>query len=904
MSLDFIKWRSLKTRVTAAMLAIFLLGIWTLTLYVSRMLHEDMKRLLAEQQFSTVSSIAAEINRDMQERLRSVAEGVTPAILGNPEALQSLLEQRPLLLRLFNGGTLATGLDGTAIASLPLSGERIGVNFMDQDYLIAALEKGKAAIGPPTMSTASLAPQVTIAVPIRDARGDVIGALAGTIDLAKSGFLNKILGTRYGETGSYRLVAPQHRLIVASSDKNQILKTLPATGINPTMDRFIEGYEGSAIVDDPLGGEVLASVKSIPVPGWIVGATLPVAEAFAPIRILQQRTLLSAIFLTLLAGTLAWWMVRRQLAPMFSVVETLASMTANANGHSLRPLPIARQDEIGELLGAFNRLLETLGHREDALKEALDRLQKIASRLPGVVFQLRLRTDGSFCIPYASEALKEIYRVSPDKVRENASPMFAAIHPDDLASHLASLEASALNLTPWSTEYRLGFEGESDLWLLVNAIPQREADNSVLWHGFATDITERKRAEAELERHQSHLEELVISRTAELQRAKEGAETANRAKSAFLANMSHEIRTPMNAILGMANLLRRDGVMPRQAERLDKIDTAAMHLLSIINNVLDLSKIEAGKFVLENAPVNFNSLLGNLKSILSERAKAKGIELRVRTAAFPPDLYGDPTRLQQALLNYATNAIKFTDTGAVTLSLSKLEEDAESVLVRFAVEDTGIGIAPEAVGRLFNAFEQADNSTTRKYGGTGLGLAITQRLAGLMGGKVGVESTPELGSTFWFTARMKRGGVAPIASKAITDAEQQLRLRHSGARILIADDEPINREIARLQLESVGLTVDTVDDGAEAVAVAQQVVYAAILMDMQMPNMDGLDATRQLRQLIGYRNVPIIAMTANAFAEDRARCMEAKMDDFLIKPLDSKLLFSTLLNWLDPRPAD
>ena len=578
--------------------------------------------------------------------------------------------------------------------------------------------------------------------------------------------------------------------------------------------------------------------------------------------------------------------------------ETTKTPMYSANGEIIGVLGIAH--DITGRKQAEEQLAQHQAHLQVLVEQ---RTAEVASAMAAVKaseqryeFAMAATRDGIWDwllqtgLTYVSPAYCQMLGFQPGELGNHVETCFVnLLHPDDSQDILNRARIRLQAEGNYEIEFRMRCKDGSYKWILSRGqVVERDVDGTPLRAvGTHIDLTQRKTMELAL------------------RQAKEAAEASAKAKSAFLANMSHEIRTPMNAILGLGGLLLRRSNDPWQTEKIRKIMEAGKHLLNVINDVLDLSKIEADKLQLENKPIRIETIVANVESMLHERASEKNLSLLSEIEPMPSGLSGDATRLQQALLNYVSNAIKFTAAGQIVIRIRVIALDEQRATLRFEVEDSGIGINADILPRLFESFEQADSSTTRSYGGTGLGLAITRKIAALMGGDAGASSREGKGSLFWFSVQLQRGDSSRMPEQTLPGGplqEDELKRLFQGAQVLLAEDNELNCEVAQEMLHALGLEVDIAHDGIEAVEKAGTKTYDLILMDIQMPRLDGFGATRAIRALPDSAATPILAMTANAFHDDKLACEAAGMNDFIAKPVAAEVLQRKLLTWLSPSP--
>jgi PAS domain S-box-containing protein len=507
---------------------------------------------------------------------------------------------------------------------------------------------------------------------------------------------------------------------------------------------------------------------------------------------------------------------------------------------------------------------------ELALRASEQRLRDMTAEIPDVIYQFRMRPDGAIEFPFMSEGLRRLFEIDPEEVYADPAVIWRLIEPSMLDVFQASIRHSAETMRPWVHNFDVVLRSGERRRVHGASRPQREADGGILWSGLLRDVTEQRAQE----------EELV--------RTREAALAASREKSFFLANMSHEIRTPMNGILGMTELALDTPLSEEQREYLEAVRQSGDSLLSILNDILDLSKIEARHVTIEHVPFLLRRVVDEAVGLLLPRAHARGLAVSVDVdPGLPQRVAGDPLRLGQVLRNFVSNAVKFTETGSISVRVTAGDDAG---LVRFAITDTGIGIAPDDQARIFEPFAQSDSATTRRYGGTGLGLSIARQLAGLMGGRVAVESTPGAGSTFHFAIPLPAASddvttVSSIASLA--GAPEARPAAPLGLRVLVVEDNVINARVVARMLQKLGCEVEGADTGLAALDAAARGSFDVVLMDIQMPDLDGYETTRRirLREQETGSHVQIVALTANAMKGDEQRCLDAGMDGYLAKPI-------------------
>ena len=757
---------------------------------------------------------------------------------------------------------------------------------------------------------ASLGTQSTLASDLTlEAAGDNVGLIA-VIDPDGSVVLASRLAWRgepavkvipdFDDALLQRVVARYAREVQESADSRRVRIVVPYDYHSPE-DRVHNLAQGAVLVDLDLTHQIEASRHE---------SLLHLARQIA----------MSAVVMLVLA-----WLMRSRVTRPLARLEQ-ASLDFAAHGEVLEPVPVDGPREVAELARNFNEMTARI-------QQARQELQASAARHTAVVEAATdgiITVDDAFRIRMINPAGAKMFGYAPADLA--ARPLSELLPENHWPLHLRHPE-HADGLEPGPAVVGVpslvrGVRSDGEVFAADASFSRMRTQGEDLVTVILRDVTQRQRAEQAYRELNDSLELRVLQRTAdlaqanerlqaqegELREAKERAEDASRMKGDFLANMSHEIRTPMNAIVGMTHLALRGTQDARLLDYLQKIQQSSRHLLGIIDDILDFSKIEADKLTFEQIDFSIATLLDNFTNLISERAYAKGLQLMQDVAPDVPDLVvGDPLRVGQVLINYGNNAVKFTHQGDIQVSVSVQHLEPDHVTLRFAVRDTGIGLTPEQAGELFQSFHQADSSTSRRYGGTGLGLAISRKLAERMGGEVGVSSQMGEGSTFWFTVRLGRTqqpqpalkpvphtaeGVAPRAAAAHDARATGAATGTAFGRILAVDDNEVNLQIARELLRNQGFDVDVALDGQQALDLVRVQAYDLVLMDMQMPVMDGLSATRAIRQLPEGLRLPIVAMTANAMEKDRQDCLEAGMNDFITKPMDPALLAAVVQSWV------
>jgi signal transduction histidine kinase/DNA-binding response OmpR family regulator/HAMP domain-containing protein len=876
---------SLKTKMCIMVSLLVAVSLSLTTLFAFWYFSKQFKDVISRQQFTMVSAMAEEIDTKLaqaQTQLVGIAGTIPPDTLKNPQKARAFLRSRSDTGVTFDNALFLLSPIGRMISIVPYEPQLIGKDYAFRDYFKKTFSSLKPQISQPILTTQQHGhPVITLTAPILDDKGRLLGVLAGSLDLLKDNFLGKLAAVKIGKRG-YFYILNSDRTIVVHPDRKRILKNDVPPGANKLFDLAVGGFEGTGETVTSRGMGSLSSFKRLKATNWILAANFALDEAYE-VFYKTRHYLLFALLVSLCCSILlVSYGMRYLTAPLLQFIRHVEDMTGTEK--EPHPVRIGTRDEIGTLAQAFNRLVTELA-RQKKVNQAqqdfcINLLQSAAVPIFVIDTAHRVTIWNRSCEDLTGIKASEI--VGTDQqwkpFYQKKRPVLADIAIDGNVSDLPYFyEVSTSSpLYPDSLKSEGWFPAMngSDRYITFAATTVRNADGEIVASiETLQDITDKKQM----------LEELSSAVAV--------ADAANQAKSLFLANMSHEIRTPMNGVLGMTELLLGSELTREQRRFAEIAHSSGQVLLSIINDILDLSKIEAGKLELESAPFSLRALVEDALELFAEMAQSKGVEIACLVHRnVPPLLVGDPIRLRQILMNLISNGVKFTDRGEVTVNVKIIEHMDDAVMLHFAVRDSGIGIPKEAQALVFQKFLQLDSSPYRRQGGTGLGLAIVKQLVAMMGGEIGVESGEGVGSLFWFTLPLQTRNSGSVA--AVFPAHDL-----TGLSALLVDDNVTVLKMLEQMVNSRGICADTALSGKEALALVRspkRPCYDVAILDLAMPGMDGIELALALKDDPATAPRHLLMLTSFVGSSDLERVRAAGVECCLSKPVRFAQLFDSI----------
>ena len=882
---------SLKLQLALGAMALALAMLVFQSMAQFNVMRDALTERIEREQKTTVNDLARLLDEKLEDRVGALAQAAL-AQLGAPVTpnhlpdLEARLQREAALLTLFDDLYIFDA-KGILLVDWPVKPGRRTLDMSSRDYIQGVIDSNKVFVSKPILGRATQQPIVVIAAPILDDTGALKGIMGGVLNLYKANLLGTLPSRKNGQTGYFYLVSAD-RTLIAHPDQSRILKPMGAEGDNPWLDLAQKGANDTQLAETHEDTDRIETFQRMKNTGWVLAAVLPADEAFAPIAELRTRLIALTLTLLLVMLPLLWVFADRMLKPLYRVADAMQNAAQRLRpGTDVPSISVEGASEIRSVGQAFNEFLNARNQAEARLAASEHRLSLLVDHVSDGIWDWDIQKGSLFVNP----AMRHMLGLTPLHTATLAE-LDRSLHPDDLTAVQTARQACICGESnEFELEHRLLGANGTWLWVHTTAVVVgRHGDGTAArMLGTLINISSRK----------EQMEKLAL--------AKVDAEAASAAKSHFLANMSHEIRTPMNGVIGMTQLCLQTELSPTQRDYLTMVSESAQSLMTLIDDILDFSKIEAGKLELVIAPFSLHQLVSTTARNLSVRAEEKHLNLVVDVAPDLPRLVlGDHVRLGQVLINLVGNAIKFTEQGQVTIRVRQrpdLCRQSGQLGLEFQVSDTGIGIAPDKLAVIFEAFTQADATTTRRFGGTGLGLSISRNLALLMNGTLEASSTPGQGSTFTLTcvvepvveanpAAVEPPGAAhplPVNTEPATPAGPDT----AALNVLVAEDNLVNQKLITALLRKLGHTVTVVPNGAEAVQATATHAFDLVLMDIQMPVMGGLDATRAIREREHARRdagqpiapLRIVALTANALNGDREAFLAAGMDGYVSKPI-------------------